>query len=66
MQIEYSGAAAFNTMFAYGRPTKMQTQNGLTHGMFNDRIEAPRLLLPLRLETPIPSPLNTKPSAEAN
>lgn len=66
MQIEYSGAAAFNTAFAYGRPVKQKTDGGITHGQFNDRIEAPRLLLPLRLETPIPSPLNTKPSAEAN
>lgn len=65
-QIEISGPAAINTIVAYGRPTIQKTENGITQSTFNPKVEAPRLLLPLRLETPIPSPENTRPSAETD
>lgn len=66
IQVEYQGPAGFNTIYAYGRPTIQKTEGGITQGTFNDKIEASRLLLPFILETPIPSPLNTRPSAEGN
>lgn len=66
MQIEMSGAAAINSIVAYGRPTITETINGVEQTIFNPKIHAPRLLLPFRLETPIPSPLNTRPSAETD
>lgn len=61
-----AGPAGFNTIVAYGRPTIQKTENGLTISTFNPKIEAPRLLLPLRLETAVPSPENTRPSAETD
>lgn len=66
MQVELSGAAAINTFIAYGRPTQTETQGGITKTKFNPDIEAPRLLLPLSIETPVPSPENTRPSAETD
>lgn len=65
-QIEMAGPAGFNTIVAYGRPTIQKVENGITQGTFNPKIEAPRLLLPLHLETPVPSPENTRPSAETD
>lgn len=62
-----AGAGAFNTIMAYGRPTQVQTDaNGITTPRFNPIIEAPRLLLPYTMETPVPSPENTRPSAETD
>lgn len=66
LQIEMEGPAGFTTIFAYGRPTKTETIDGITKSAFNPEIKAPRLLLPFRMETPIPSPLNTRPSAETD
>lgn len=66
MQIEMSGAGAFNTIVAFGRPIMQRKVDGITQTEFNPQIFAPRLLLPLRLETPIPSPENTRPSAETD
>lgn len=65
-QIEMAGPAGFNTIVAYGRPTIQKTEDGITSSTFNPKIEAPRLLLPLRLETAVPSPENTRPSAETD
>lgn len=62
-----AGAGAFNTIVAYGRPTQNTTDaNGIETPAFNPRIYAPRLLLPVAMETPIPSPENTRPSAETD
>lgn len=66
MQEEFSGPAGINTLFAYGRPVEQNNNNGIITNKFNEKVQAPRLLLPYLLETPIPSPLNTKPTAEAN
>lgn len=66
LQIEMAGPAGFNTIIAYGRPTIQKTVDGITQSTFNPKIEAPRLLLPLRLETAIPSPENTRPAAETD
>lgn len=66
IQDEFSGPAAFNTIFAYGRPVEQSNENGIIENKFNEKIESPRLLLPYSLETPITSPLNTRPTAEAN
>lgn len=66
MQVELSGAAAINTFIAYGRPTITKKENGTTITTFNPDIAPPRLLLPIRIETPIPSPENTRPSAETD
>lgn len=66
VQIEMAGPAAINTIVAYGRPTIQKVVNGITESTFNPKIEAPRLLLPLRYETAIPSPENTRPSAETD
>lgn len=66
MQVELSGAAAINTFVAYGRPTKTEKAGGVSKTKFNPDIETPRLLLPLFIETPTPSPENTRPSAETD
>lgn len=66
IQVEMSGPAAFGNVFAYGRPTKTETNDGITKIVFNDKIEAPRILLPNIIETPVPSPTNTRPSAETD
>ena len=66
-QREYSGVASFGTVFYYGRPTIQETDdNGIIKNVFNPKIEASRLLLPYGMETPIISPINTKPSAETD
>lgn len=61
-----AGPAGFNTVIAFGRPTITETTSGITHTVFNPKIESPRLLLPYTIETPIPSPENTRPSAETD
>lgn len=67
VQREYSGAAAFNTIYCYGRPTEQELlPNGIIQNKFNPKIKAPRLLLPYRVQTPKISPINTKPSAETD
>lgn len=67
LQREYSGAAAFNTIFCYGRPTIQEKQpDGTIQNVFNPKIKASRLLLPYKLQTPNISPINTKPSAETD
>lgn len=67
VQREYSGAAAFNTIFCYGRPTiQKQMSDGTIQNTFNPKIKASRLLLPYKVQTPNISPINTKPSAETD
>ena len=67
VQREYSGAAAFNTIYCYGRPTIQQTMpDGTIQNVFNPKIKASRLLLPYKVQTPNVSPINTKPSAETD
>lgn len=67
VQREYSGAAAFNTIFCYGRPTIQQKMpDGTIQNVFNPKIKASRLLLPYKVQTPNISPINTKPSAETD
>lgn len=67
VQREYSGAAAFNTIYCYGRPTIQQKMpDGTIQNVFNPKIKASRLLLPYKVQTPNISPINTKPSAETD
>lgn len=67
VQREYSGAAAFNTIFCYGRPTVQQKMpDGTIQNVFNPKIKASRLLLPYKVQTPNISPINTKPSSETD
>lgn len=67
VQREYSGAACFNTIYCYGRPTVQQRMpDGTIQNVFNPKIKASRLLLPYRVQTPNISPINTKPSAEVD
>lgn len=67
VQREYSGAAAINTIFCYGRPTIQQKMpDGTIQNVFNPKIKASRLLLPYKVQTPNISPINTKPSAETD
>lgn len=67
VQREYSGAAAFNTIYCYGRPTiQKKIPDGTIQNVFNPKIKASRLLLPYRVQTPNISPINTKPSAEVD
>lgn len=67
VQREYSGAAAFNTIYCYGRPTIQKTMpDGTIQNVFNPKIKASRLLLPYKVQTPNISPINTKPSAETD
>lgn len=66
VQREYSGAAAFNTIYCYGRPTIQIVENGIIKNTFNSKIKASRLLLPYQVQTPNVSPINTKPSAETD
>ena len=62
IQLEVEGLAAFSSLSCYGRPVVRNT-NGQT--AFNALVEAPRLLLPYEIQTPIPSPVNTKPTFES-
>lgn len=67
IQREYSGAACFNTIYCYGRPTVQQRMpDGTIQNVFNPKIKASRLLLPYKVQTPKISPINTKPSAETD
>lgn len=66
VQIEGAGAIAMGTIYAMGRITNRENVNGSKRNVFNPKIEAPRILMPLRLETAIPSPVNTRPSAETD
>ena len=67
LQREYSGAAAFNAIFCYGRPTIQETRpDGTIQNVFNPKIKPSRLLLPYKLQTPNVSPINTKPNAETD
>lgn len=59
-QIEFEGPCAISSMFCFGRPV-LKSENST-----RQFIAPPRRLLPLRLETPITSPLNTKPAIETN
>lgn len=65
-QVEISGPAAFATAYCWGRPIEVKDDEGIIEPQFNPKIEAPRLLLPFSIETPISSPINTKPNAENN
>lgn len=67
VQREYSGAATFNTIYCYGRPTEQEVlPDGIIKNKFNPKIKASRLLLPYRVQTPKISPINTKPSSETD
>lgn len=66
IQIENNGACALATIEVWGRPTEADTEGGSIRPKFNPKIEAPRRLLPYLFETPIASPINTKPNSETN
>lgn len=66
-QVEISGPAAIGSLYCWGRPTISEiNEDGVIVPTFNPKIEAPRRLLIQSLETPIASPINTKPVAETS
>ncbi len=66
VQTEFGGPALLNSMVAYGRPTKVGINDGISTQLFNPEILPSRLLLPYTVETPVISPINTRPTYETD
>ena len=62
IQLEVEGLAAFSSVVCYGRPV-LRDSNGNTQ--FYNYVNTPRMLFPYSIETPRPSPVNTKPTYES-
>ena len=65
IQSAYNGTGAWGSLFAYGRPISQPIFN-VVDQKWEDKIYAPRLLLPYNLLTPTPSKIFTRQGSEGD